>query len=59
VSYSEADRRPQPRYDTLWLLGAAIAMVLLIYAAALSVVIEFAYRHLIAAPKGKLLGWLR
>jgi len=38
----------------LRLLMAAIAMVLLVYVAALLVVIEFAYRHLIAAP----IAWL-
>jgi hypothetical protein len=38
----------------LRLLMAAIAVVLLVYVAALLVVIEFVYRHLIAAP----IAWL-
>jgi hypothetical protein len=34
----------------LRLLMAGVAVVMLVYAAALLVVIEFVYRHLIAAP---------
>jgi hypothetical protein len=42
----------------LWLLMAAIALVLLVYGFALLVVIEFIYRHLIAAPAAWLLARL-
>jgi hypothetical protein len=49
-----ARSRPESWTDVLWLMMASIAMVLLVYAAAFCVVIEFAYRHLVAAP----MGWL-
>jgi hypothetical protein len=45
----------------LRLLMAAIAVVLLVYVAALCVAIEFLYRHLLAVPVASLLthlGWL-
>ncbi len=46
--------RPESGPSLLRLLMAAIAVVLLVYAAALLVVIEFVYRHLIASP----IAWL-
>jgi hypothetical protein len=46
--------RPESGLSLLRLLMAAIAVVLLVYAAALLVVIEFVYRHLMAAP----IAWL-
>jgi len=36
--------------DVVQVIMASFAMVLLIYVAACCVIIEFAYRHLIAAP---------
>jgi small-conductance mechanosensitive channel len=56
VSIVAARERPRPESELslLRLLMAAIAMVLLIYAAGFLVVIEFVYRHLIAAP----IAWL-
>jgi hypothetical protein len=42
----------------LGLIMAAFAMVLLIYVAACSVIIQFAYRHVIAAPTAWLLSRL-
>ena len=53
-------RGPESELSLLQLLMAGIAMLLLVYGMALLVVIEFAYRHLIAAPKTWLLrrlGW--
>ena len=53
-------RGPETELSFLQLLMAGIAMLLLFYGMALLVVIEFAYRHLIAAPKTWLLrrlGW--
>ena len=55
-------RRRESELSLLQLLMARIAMLLLVYGIALLVVIEFAYRHLIAAPKTWLvrrLGWPR
>ena len=46
--------RPESELSLLRLLMAGIALVLLVYAAAFLVVIEFVYRHLIAAP----IAWL-
>ena len=46
--------RPESELSLLRLLMAGIALVLLVYAAAFLVVIEFVYRHLIGAP----LAWL-
>jgi hypothetical protein len=46
--------RPESELSLLRLLMAAIAVLLLVYGAALLVVIEFVYRHLIAAP----IAWL-
>jgi hypothetical protein len=46
--------RPESELSLLRLLMAGVAVVMLIYAAALLVVIEFVYRHLIAAP----IAWL-
>ena len=43
-------KKPHRVRGSLPLIMAALAMVLLIYVAALSTVIEFVYRHLIAAP---------
>jgi hypothetical protein len=45
-----ARSRPESWTDVLRLMMAGIAMLLLIYAAAYFVVIEFAYRHLVVAP---------
>jgi hypothetical protein len=45
--------------DVLRLMMAGIAMVLLVYAAAYFVIIEFAYRHLVAAPMGWLMARLK
>jgi hypothetical protein len=44
-------RRPERELSLLQLLMASIAVLLLVYGMALLVVIEFAYRHLIAAPR--------
>ena len=49
-----ARSRPESWTDLLRLMMAGIAMVLLVYVAACCVIIEFAYRHLVAAP----LEWL-
>jgi hypothetical protein len=46
--------RPESWTDVLRLMMASIAMVLLVYVAAYCVIVEFAYRHLVAAP----LEWL-
>jgi len=43
-------KKPHSRGGSLLFIMAALAMVLLVYVAALSTVIEFVYRHLIAAP---------
>ena len=48
-------KKPHNKRRSLSLIMAALAMVLLVYVAALSVVIEFVYRHLIAAPVSWLL----
>jgi hypothetical protein len=48
-------RRPEMELSLLRLLLAAFALVLLVYGCALLVVIEFIYRHLIAAPTAWLL----
>jgi len=45
--------------DVLGMLAAAIAMVLLIYVAVLSVAIAFAYRGLVTKPTKRLLSRLR
>ena len=45
-----ARSKPESLADVLWLMMASFAMVLLIYVAACSVIFEFAYRHLVAAP---------
>jgi hypothetical protein len=45
--------------DVLRLMMAGIAVVLLIYVAAYFVIIEFAYRHLVAAPMGWLMARLK
>jgi hypothetical protein len=45
-----ARSKPESWADVLWLMMASFAMVLLIYVAACSAIIEFAYRHLVAAP---------
>ena len=45
-----ARSKPESWTDVLRLMMASIAMVLLIYVAACCVIIEFAYRHLVAAP---------
>jgi hypothetical protein len=42
--------RPESELSLLRLLMAGVAVVMLVYAAALLVVIEFVYCHLIAAP---------
>jgi uncharacterized membrane protein YqjE len=47
--------RPESELSLLRLLMAAIAVLLLVYGAAILVVIEFVYRHLIAAPIACLL----
>jgi hypothetical protein len=47
VAY-RANTAPESLRDVLWLLMAAIGMVLFIYVAAPCVIIEFLYRHLIA-----------
>ena len=52
-------KKPHRGRGSLLLIMAALAMVLLVYVAALSTVIEFAYRHLIAAPVRWLLARLR
>jgi hypothetical protein len=44
--------------SAIGLIMAGFAMVLLIYAAACSVIIQFAYRHVIAAPTAWLLSRL-
>jgi len=43
-------KKPLRGRGSLLLIMAALAMVLLAYVAAVSTVIEFAYRHLVAAP---------
>ena len=43
-------QRPEGELSLLQLLITSIAMLLLVYGMALLVVIEFIYRHLIAAP---------
>jgi len=43
-------KKPHSGRGLLLLIMAALAMVLLVYVAALSTVIEFVYRHLLAAP---------
>jgi len=48
-------RRPESELSLLQLLMTGIAMLLLVYGLALLVVIEFIYRHLIAAPTAWLL----
>ena len=48
-------RRPDSELSLLQLLMTGIAMLLLVYGLALLVVIEFIYRHLIAAPTAWLL----
>jgi hypothetical protein len=48
-------RRPDSELSLLQLLMTGIAMLLLVYGLALLVVIEFTYRHLIAAPTAWLL----
>ena len=50
--------RPENELSLLRLLMAAIALVLLVHGFALLVVIEFVYRHLIAAPAAWLLSRL-
>jgi hypothetical protein len=45
-----ARSNPESCADAIGLMMAGFAMVLLIYVAACSVIIEFAYRHLVAAP---------
>ena len=52
---SFAKSRPAGWAGVIGLVMAAFAMVLLIYVAACSVIIEFTYRRLIAAP----IEWLR
>jgi len=52
-------KQPLHGRGSLLLIMAALAMVLLVYLAALSTVIEFVYRHLIAAPVRWLLVRLR
>jgi hypothetical protein len=51
-------KKPHRGRASLLLIMAALAMVLLVYVAALSTVIEFVYRHLIAAPVRWLLARL-
>jgi hypothetical protein len=51
-------KKPHKERRSLSLIMAALAMVLLVYVAAFSVVIEFVYRHLIAVPISWLLGRL-
>ena len=59
VSLGESDRKPRwERYGALWVALSALAMVLLIYVAVFSVIIEFAYRHLVTAPVSRLVAWL-
>jgi hypothetical protein len=48
-------RRPDSELSLLQQLMTGIAMLLLVYGMALLVVIEFTYRHLIAAPTAWLL----
>ena len=48
-------RRPDSELSLLQLLMTGIAMLLLVYGMALLVVLEFTYRHLIAAPTAWLL----
>jgi hypothetical protein len=50
-----ARSRPAGWAGVIGLMMASFAMVLLIYVAACSVIFEFTYRHLIAAP----IEWLR
>jgi hypothetical protein len=54
-----ARSRPESWTDVLRLMMAGIAVVLLIYVAAYCVIIEFAYRHLVAAPMGWLMARLK
>jgi hypothetical protein len=51
-------QRPEGELSLLQLLITSIAMLLLVYGMALLVVIEFIYRHLIAAPTAWLLSRL-
>jgi hypothetical protein len=51
-------RGPESELGFLQLLMTGIAMLLLIYGMALLVVLEFTYRHLIAAPTAWLLSRL-
>jgi hypothetical protein len=51
-------KEPHNERGSLSLIMAALAIVLLVYMAAFSVVIEFVYRHLIVAPVSWLLGRL-
>jgi hypothetical protein len=48
-------RRPESELSLLQLLMTGITMLLLVYGMALLVVIEFTYRHLVAAPSAWLL----
>lgn len=50
--------RPESELSLPRLLMAVIAILLLVYGLALLVVIEFVYRHLIAAPTAWLLSRL-
>jgi hypothetical protein len=50
-----ARSRPAGWAGVIGLVIASFAMALLIYVAACSVIIEFTYRHLVAAP----IEWLR
>jgi hypothetical protein len=45
-----ARSKPESWADALWLMMASFAMLLLIYVVGCSVIVEFAYRHLGAAP---------
>ena len=54
-----ARSRSESWTNVLRLMMAGIAMVLLVYAAAYFVIIEFAYRHLVAAPMGWLMARLK
>jgi len=51
-------KNPLRGRGSLLLIMAALAMVLLVYVAALSTVVEFVYRHLIAASVRWLLARL-
>ena len=50
---------PESWTDVLQVMMASLAMLLLIYAAAYLVILEFAYRHLLAAPVGWLMARLK